>query len=109
MTCNNPREAHSPIEGNITPTMATYPRLLCRVFVKAMRSNDKEYKNLRQLVATLERERALVNGTENDELIEHPETNHERGQPENRKEDNVHELLEQETETERNEDRSESC
>ena len=39
--------------------------------MKAMRSNDKEYKNLRQLVATLERERALVNGTENDELIEH--------------------------------------
>ena len=67
VTCNHPKEDHSPIEGNITPLSATYPRQLCKALVKAMQNNDEEYKNLCQMAATLEQERVLGNGTENEE------------------------------------------
>ena len=97
LTCHHPREAHSPIEGNVTPLTATYPRQLCKVFVKAMQSNDIEYKNLCQLAATLEQERILVN----DEMIEHEnhETDQEQEQQEHVNQDAVQDLLRQETET----------
>lgn len=77
VTCNHPKEDHSPIEGNVTSFTATYPRQLCKAFVKAMQNNDEEYKNLCLMAATLEQERVLGNGNGNDDLNEEPETGHD--------------------------------
>ena len=87
----------------MTPTTATYPRLLCKVLAKAMQSDEDEYKNLCQMAATLEHERVLANETENEEVVENTEMEKVESKIWIMHEEHGHELLEQETETEETE------
>ena len=49
-TCNHAHGMHTPIEGSVTASTATYPRELCWHFAKAILHRDREFDKLSRTV-----------------------------------------------------------
>ena len=49
-TCNHAASSHTPIEGSVTASTATYPSELCRSFAKAILDRDREFDEISRAV-----------------------------------------------------------